>query len=93
MSADDLTPSRRSERSHASQRHGGMDAARRIWAGPLGPYLMKHGALAALVTLAWVGVSWIAVLISFVVVVTSKILIRAHFIRRYGKSGDPQESK
>jgi hypothetical protein len=93
VSADDPAPSRRSERSVERQPDEGLAAARRFWGGPLGPYLVGHGLLAALLSLPLLRAGWITAFICFVLVLGAQLLIRAHFIRHHGRSGDPQETK
>jgi len=75
---------KRSQQSLGHPTHEEIAEARRNWRPPLGPYLLKHGVGAVVVSLPWLWTSlgWTAFLISAVIVSTAIVLITAFFMRR-----------
>jgi hypothetical protein len=56
--------------------------------GPFLPYLLKQLLIGlGLGLFGWLAVNWVWGLISFVAVAGVGLLIRVHFVRRYGKTG------
>ncbi|WP_346621987.1 hypothetical protein [Blastococcus montanus] len=76
-----------------------MPAMRAKYAGPFLPYLLKQLLIGlGLGPLGWLAVNWIWGLVSFVAVTGVGLLVRVHFICRYGSTergpgmGSPDES-
>jgi hypothetical protein len=87
VESGDPSRSERSKRSLGPSDEEIADA-RRNWRPPLGPYLLKHGLIAALASLGWVlwtSLGWTAFLISWVILMVAVVLIRTFFMWRWGK--------
>jgi hypothetical protein len=85
--ASDPTWRRRYERAAAQQREAGMPAMRAKYAGPFLPYLLKQLLIGfGFGLFGWLAVNWIWGLVSFVAVAGVGLLIRVHFVRRYGST-------
>jgi hypothetical protein len=81
----DPTWRRRYERAAAQQTEAGMPAMQAKYAGPFLPYLLKQLLIGlAFGLFGWLAVNWIWGLVSFVAVAGVGLLIRLHFLRRYG---------
>jgi hypothetical protein len=64
-----------------------VPAMRAQCAGPFLPYLLKQLLIGlGFGLLGWLAVNWVWGLISFVSVAGVGLLIRIHFVRRYGKT-------
>ena len=61
--------------------------------GPLGPFLLKHGLLAALSNLAWLWtwLGWTAFLMGWLILMSAQVLIR-FIVRRRAKGHDSQSA-
>jgi hypothetical protein len=85
--ASDPAWRRRYERAAEQQREADVPAMRARYAGPFLPYLLKQLLMGlGFGLLGWLAVNWVWGLISFVAVAGVGLLIRVHFVRRYGKT-------
>jgi hypothetical protein len=85
--ASDPAWRRRYERAAAQQREAGVPAMRARYGRPFLPYLLEHLLIGLVFGLfGWLAVNWVRGLISFVSVAGIGLLIRVHFVRRYGET-------